>query len=165
MAEYQNLFTQVQVRHAPDPGVGIADSENRIPDSGFSYWLGKIGDSQIGPVYLGWLGLLAILTGGLSIFLMGMVMLSSVGWDPVQFVRLLPWLSVEPPSPEWGLRIPPLNEGGWWLWCGFLLTVSIFCGGRGCIAGPAPSEWEPTWRGPSPRPSGSIWCWASSARS
>ncbi len=125
MAEYQNLFTQVQVRHAPDPGVPVSDGENRIPDSGFSYWLGKIGDAQVGPVYLGWLGILSLITGGLSIILMGLVMWSSVAWDPIQFVRLLPWLAVEPPAPEYGLSIPPLAEGGWWLLCGFLLTVSI----------------------------------------
>jgi len=125
MAEYQNLFTQVQVRHHPDPGVPVTEGDPRIPDSGFSYWLGKLGDAQIGPVYLGTLGSLALLTGGLSVFLMGMVMLASVGWDPVQFVRQLPWLSVEPPAAHWGLRIPPLNEGGWWIWCGFLLTTSI----------------------------------------
>ncbi|TVP78675.1 MAG: photosynthetic reaction center subunit M [Gemmatimonadales bacterium] len=125
MAEYQNLFNQVQVRHAPDPGLDIDDPENRIPDSGFSYWLGKIGDAQIGPVYLGWLGILALITGGLSIVLMGLVMWASVGWDPVQFVRQLPWLAVEPPTREWGLRIPPLNEGGWWILCGALLTASI----------------------------------------
>ena len=126
MAEYQNLFTQVQVRHTPDPGVPASGGDPRIPAAGFSYWLGKIGDAQLGPVYLGWAGVLALVTGGLSIFFMGMVMLASVSWDPVQFVRLLPWLSVEPPGPEWGLRIPPLNQGGWWIWCGFLLTVSIF---------------------------------------
>ncbi|TVP55526.1 MAG: photosynthetic reaction center subunit M [Gemmatimonadales bacterium] len=125
MAEYQNLFTQVQVRHAPDPGVGIPDPENRGKLAGFSGLLGRIGDAQIGPIHLGWLGILSIITGGLSIVIMGLVMWSSVGWDPVQFVRQLPWLAVEPPAPEYGLSIPPLNEGGWWILCGALLTTAI----------------------------------------
>jgi photosynthetic reaction center M subunit len=41
-------------------------------------------------------------------------------------VRQLPWLALEPPPPKYGLSIPPLNEGGWWLMAGFFLTASIF---------------------------------------
>ena len=53
-------------------------------------------------------------------------MWASVNWDPIQFVRQLPWLALEPPRPQYGLRIlPPLNEGGWWLIAGFFLTASI----------------------------------------
>jgi photosynthetic reaction center M subunit len=37
----------------------------------------------------------------------------------------LPWLALEPPAPEYGLKIPPLNKGGWWLMAGFFLTLSI----------------------------------------
>jgi len=48
-----------------------------------------------------------------------------VGWDPIEFVRQLPWLALEPPPPEYGLSLPPLNKGGWWLLAGFFLTVSI----------------------------------------
>ena len=50
-------------------------------------------------------------------------MWASVNWDPVQFVRQLPWLALEPPPPTYGLKIlPPLSEGGWWLIAGFFLT-------------------------------------------
>ena len=52
-------------------------------------------------------------------------MWASVNWDPVQFVRQLPWLALEPPAPGYGLRFPPLAQGGWWLMAGFFLTVSI----------------------------------------
>jgi len=52
-------------------------------------------------------------------------MWASVGWDPIQFIRQLPWLALEPPAPEYGLSIPPMNEGGWWLLAGFFLTASI----------------------------------------
>jgi photosynthetic reaction center M subunit len=38
-------------------------------------------------------------------------MWASVGWDPIQFVRQLPWLALEPPPPEYGLRCPPLERG------------------------------------------------------
>jgi photosynthetic reaction center M subunit len=52
-------------------------------------------------------------------------MLASVNWDPIQFVRQLFWLSLDPPKPEYGLRLPPMNEGGWWLLTGGLLTASM----------------------------------------
>jgi hypothetical protein len=55
--EYQNLFTRVQVRTAPDWGVPIEQRTwVRQAAPGFSYWLGKIGDAQVGPIYLGWTG-------------------------------------------------------------------------------------------------------------
>ena len=50
----------------------------------------------------------------------------SVNWDPVQFVRQLPWLALEPPGPEWGFQLfVPLAQGGWWQITGFLLTCSV----------------------------------------
>ena len=53
-------------------------------------------------------------------------MLASVNWSPIQFVRQLPWLALEPPKPQYGISImPPLNEGGWWLMAGFFLTTSL----------------------------------------
>ena len=53
-------------------------------------------------------------------------MWASVNWSPIQFVRQLPWLALEPPKPEYGISImPPLNEGGWWLMAGFFLTLSL----------------------------------------
>ena len=48
-----------------------------------------------------------------------------VNYSPIEFVRQLFWLSVDPPPPAYGLRIPPLNEGGWWLFSGFFITLSI----------------------------------------
>jgi photosynthetic reaction center M subunit len=52
-------------------------------------------------------------------------MLASVNWDFVQFIRQLFWLGLEPPAPKYGLSIPPLAEGGWWLMAGMFLTASI----------------------------------------
>jgi photosynthetic reaction center M subunit len=48
-----------------------------------------------------------------------------VNWNVVEFIRQLPWLALEPPPPAYGLKIPPLNQGGWWLMAGFFLTLSI----------------------------------------
>ena len=126
MREYQNIFTQVQVA-APDyPGVPIGeDGRNRTKGISHNHLLGKLGDAQIGPIYLGTLGVFALITGVLAFLIIGMNMLASVNWDPVQFVRQLFWLSLDPPGPEYGLSIPPLNDGGWWLIAGALLTLSI----------------------------------------
>ncbi|MEQ1615956.1 MAG: photosynthetic reaction center subunit M, partial [Hyphomicrobiaceae bacterium] len=126
MAEYQNLFTRVQVRAAPEIGVPIeAGVWDRGDTTLFSYWAGKIGDAQVGPVYLGWTGVASLLCGFIAIEIIGLNMWASVNWDPVQFIRQLPWLALEPPAPKYGLSIPPLNEGGWWLMAGFFLTAAI----------------------------------------
>ena len=126
MAYYQNIFTKVQVHGEPDLGVPLKNSDSeRGTQTVTSYWLGKLGDAQLGPVYLGWTGLTSIFCGIVAIEIIGLNMWASVNWDPVQFVRKLFWLSLDPPKPEYGLTIPPLAEGGWWLLAGFFLTASI----------------------------------------
>ena len=125
MAEYLNIFTRVQVRSPVYAGVPLERGPYVRQGGWFNYWLGKIGDAQIGPIYLGWTGLASIICGIIAIEIVGLNMWASVNWDPVQFVRQLPWLALEPPAPANGLRIPPLNEGGWWLMAGFFLTTSI----------------------------------------
>jgi photosynthetic reaction center M subunit len=128
MAEYQNIFTRVQVRAAPEWGTPRAAGSiyERGRDASFNYWLGKLGDAQLGPVHLGYTGLASLVCGFIAIEIIGLNMWASVNWDPVQFIRQLPWLGLEPPPPQYGLSIlPPLNEGGWWLMAGFFLTASI----------------------------------------
>ena len=127
MVEYQNIFTQVQVRAAPYPGVPLERGPwVRSGEARFSYFLGKIGDAQVGPIYLGWTGVTSLLCGFVAFEIIGLNMWASVHWDPVQFVRQLPWLALEPPPPAAGLcMICPLNEGGWWQIAGFFLTLSI----------------------------------------
>lgn len=126
MAEYQNIFTRVQVHGEPDPGVPLEGTLYERGKAQLNYWFGKIGDAQIGPFYLGWLGLSSLICGFIAFEIIGINMLASVGWDPIEFVRQLPWLALEPPSAEHGLSImPPLNEGGWWLLAGFFLTTAI----------------------------------------
>jgi photosynthetic reaction center M subunit len=125
VAYYQNIFTQVQVRAAsPDPGVPIRNEDRT--SATFWHLLGRIGNAQIGPIYLGHTGLLSLICGFIAFEIIGLNMWASVNWDPVQFVRQLPWLALEPPKPQYGLQIlPPLSEGGWWLIAGFFLTASV----------------------------------------
>ena len=126
MAAYQNIFNRVRVHGEPDMGVPLppggiwARGKARV-----SRLFGRFGEAQVGPGYLGTTGFLSLLFGIAAFEIIGLNMWASVGWDPVQFIRLLPWLALEPPGPEWGLRIPPLNEGGWWLLAGAFLTLSI----------------------------------------
>jgi photosynthetic reaction center M subunit len=132
MLEYQNLFSRVQVRTAPDPGLPIDTSTGQRYFGGtmsgwISHWAGKFGDAQIGPIYLGWYGTLSLLFGFMWFEIVGLNMWASVGWDLGEFIRRLPWLALEPPPPQYGLRIPPLNQGGWYLLAGFCLTISVFC--------------------------------------
>ena len=126
MAEYQNIFTQVQVRGPGEAGIPVrGGTHERVGGINFSRWLGILGNAQIGPIYLGVSGVLSIICGVVAFEIIGLNMLASVNWDVVQFVRQLFWLALEPPAPEYGLSIPPLAEGGWWLMAGFFLTTSI----------------------------------------
>ena len=127
MARYQNIFTQVQLRGASEmgPALGAYDFP-RLGEPGFSYWIGKIGNAQIGPIYLGGLGILSLMFGFLAFEIVGLNMWASVGWDPIQFARQLPWLALEPPGPEYGFQLfVPLAKGGWWQLAGFSMTTSV----------------------------------------
>jgi photosynthetic reaction center M subunit len=127
MAQYQNIFTQVQLRGAPEMGPALpAEDSPRTGKGSFNYWLGKIGNAQIGPIYLGYLGVASMVCGLIAFEIIGLNMWASVGWDPVQFVRQLFWLALEPPGPEYGFSpFVPLAKGGWWILAGGFLTASI----------------------------------------
>jgi photosynthetic reaction center M subunit len=126
MAEYQNLFTRVQAVAPLHGGIALPRGDgDRVGTPRHVYWFGRIGDAQLGPVYLGWFGLASLICGFIAIEIIGLNMLAQVNWDPIQFVRQLPWLALEPPPPAYGLALPPLNEGGWWLMAGFFLTAAI----------------------------------------
>jgi photosynthetic reaction center M subunit len=126
MAEYQNIFTSVQVRSPAYAGTPLPPSTwTRQGKPWFSHFLGRLGDAQVGPIYLGWTGICSIICFFIAFEIVGLNMLASVGWNPIEFVRQLPWLALEPPAAQYGLSLPPLQEGGWWLMAGFFLTASV----------------------------------------
>ncbi len=127
MAEYQNIFTRVQVRGGADYGVPLpAGIWTRQGKPVFSHLLGRFGDAQLGPVYLGTLGVMSLMCGFIAIEIIGLNLLAQVNWDPREFMKQFFWLALQPPKPEYGLyAFPPLAEGGWWLMAGFFLTSSI----------------------------------------
>lgn len=126
MPEYQNIFTRTQIRGPAYEGVPVEGGTWVRGGTSFIHLLGRFGDAQIGPLYLGWTGLASLMCGFVAIEIIGLNMLASVNWSPIEFMRQFPWLSLEPPLPEYGLKIlPPLKEGGWWLMAGFFLTTAI----------------------------------------
>ena len=126
MIEYQNIFTRVQVHGPADFGVPMKPG-NWPREKGITtnWLLGLIGDAQLGPIYLGAIGIMSLLCGFIAIEIIGLNMLASVNWNPIQFVRQLFWLGLEPPPAKYGLSLAPLREGGWWQMAGFFLTASI----------------------------------------
>ena len=127
MATYQNIFTQIQVRGAPEIGAPLpAGDDARTGTGTYSYWLGKLGNAQLGPIYLGKLGIVSLFFGFCAFEIIGLNMWASVGWNPIQFLRQLPWLALETPDPKWGFTpFVPLAEGGWWILAGACMTTSV----------------------------------------
>ena len=127
MARYQNMFTQVQLVGPLEAGPMLRDTNTaRIGKGGYNHLLGRIGAAQVGPIYLGTLGVASLVCAFLAFEIIGLNMLASVNWNPIQFVRQLPWLALEPPGPEWGFTLfVPLAEGGWWQFAGFFMSTSL----------------------------------------
>lgn len=126
MPEYQNIFTQVQVRAAPEMGMTEeVELGNRTGSAGFSKLLGYFGNAQLGPIYLGTMGVISIATGLIWFFMVGGWYWYQAGFNPAIFVRDLFWFSLEPPAPQYGLSFPPLAEGGYFLIASFFLLVSV----------------------------------------
>lgn len=126
MAEYQNIFTQVQVRAAPEMGlVEGVELGNRTKGASFSNLAGWFGNAQLGPIYLGTMGFISLVTGTIWFVMVGLWFWDQAGYNPAVFLRDLFWLSLDPPSPEYGLGIPPMREGGYFLIASFFLLISV----------------------------------------
>ncbi len=126
MAEYQNIFTQVQVRGTPEMGMleGV-DLANRGNGASFSNLAGWLGNAQLGPIYLGTMGVISLAAGATWFVMVGLWFWDQAGYNPAVFLRDLFWFSLDPPAPEWGLRIPPIAEGGYFLIASFFLLISV----------------------------------------
>ena len=127
MAEYKNIFNQVQVQGPIEWGVDndANISSERTERARFNTWLGWIGNAQLGPIYLGTWGTVSLATGLIWFAMVGCWMLASVDYNIAVFVRDLFYLSLDPPGPEYGLSMAPLNEGGTWIIASFFLLVSV----------------------------------------
>nr|BCT69991.1 truncated photosynthetic reaction center M subunit [Rhodopseudomonas sp.] len=111
---YQNIFTQVQVQCAAHHGVALRPgSSERETQTTFSYWLGKIGYAQVGPIYLGFTGVVSAIFFSFPLLIIGLNRMNQVDWNIIAFIKNFSRLALEPPKAEYGLSIPPLAEGGW----------------------------------------------------
>ena len=126
MPKYHTLYTAIELEEPFEPALPdtMRAARNR-PLFGFSKLLGRVGEQQVGPIALGTEGLASILCGFIAFEIIGLNMWASVDWNVVRFIKLLPFLSLDPPPAKYGLHFPPLQEGGWWLMAGFFLTTSI----------------------------------------
>ena len=101
-------------------------SSARETQTTFNYWLGKIGDAQVGPIYLGFTGVAS------AILLRSSRSRSSVStcWRRSTGARSSSSRTsagsrLSRRSRNTACSFPPLTEGGWWLMTGFFLTTSI----------------------------------------
>ena len=126
MAEYQNIFTQVQVRGAPEMGMTESvELSNRTKSASFSSLAGWFGNAQLGPVYLGTMGVISLASGLAWFVTVGAWYWYQAGFNPAVFLRDLFWFSLEPPAEEYGLGFAPLAEGGLWIIASCFLLVSV----------------------------------------
>ncbi|MEM1162309.1 MAG: photosynthetic reaction center subunit M [Pseudomonadota bacterium] len=126
MAEYQNIFNQIQVQGPPEMGmVENADLGERTNGAAFSVLAGWLGNAQLGPFYLGPLGVLSLGTGAIWFLMVGFAFWEQAGFSGGVFMRDLFYLSLDPPSEEYGLSMPPMREGGMWLIASFFLLISV----------------------------------------
>ena len=89
MAEYQNIFTRIQVR-PPVAYAGVALPPQDLEREGrakFHHLFGRLGDAQVGPIYLGMLGVLSIFFGTLAFCIIGINELQVTGRAEARTVR------------------------------------------------------------------------------
>ena len=84
MAEYQNIFTRVQVHGPSYPGVPLSypgEEQQRQGPPLHIHLLGRIGDAQLGPIYLGWLGVTSLFLGFISLSMAGLYAFRGPFWS------------------------------------------------------------------------------------
>ncbi len=127
MARFHTLFTSIELEAPFEDALDTRPgSPAHVIEPRHSVWLGRLGESQFGPTHIGVLAIASIICGFVAIEIIGLNMWASVDWNVIRFIKLLPFLALEPPSAKQGLTIfPPLDDGGWWLMAGFFLTLAI----------------------------------------
>ncbi len=127
MADYQNIFTQVQVRGMPEAGmVEGVETWKRTKGATFNRLLGWLGNAQLGPIYLGTFGVVSLACGLIWFMTVGAWFWHLAGYNPAVFMRDLFWMALEPPAPEYGLGMAPIGEGGLWIIASFFFMISLW---------------------------------------
>jgi len=100
-------------------------ANERTNGTSFSKLAGLLGNAQLGPIYLGTFGVVSLATGALWFMIIGISFLAQVDYSIPLFLKELFWLSLDPPSEEYGLGMAPLDDGGAWLIASFFLLISV----------------------------------------
>ena len=127
MARFHTIYNAIELRGPIERGLYPAPPTllGKPARAGFSKLFGRIGELQIGPIELEPEGIVSIICGFIAFEVIGLNMLANVDWNVLRFIKLLPFLALNPPPSKYGLSFPPLRDGGWWLVAGFFLTASI----------------------------------------
>jgi photosynthetic reaction center M subunit/photosynthetic reaction center L subunit len=90
-------------------------------------WLRRLFDNgQVGPVYLGVSGTIAVIAGAVASFIILEDYMWQVGYNPIVFLREFFQLATYPPPMEAGLGLgPSWHEGTAWVFATFLLHISV----------------------------------------
>ena len=92
MARYHTLFTSIELDSPMEYGKPLArGSFPRIFPPKHSKLLGRFGETQVGPTYLGATGLASIICGFIAFEIIGLNMWASVDWNVIRFIKLLPF--------------------------------------------------------------------------
>lgn len=105
-------------------GDGIDGTTLKQPvQIGFMRRLFDVG--QIGPIYLGISGVIAVTAGAAAVLIILTEFLYQVGFSPILLVREFFVLSINPPAFSYGLGWAPWHEGGAWLTATFFINISV----------------------------------------
>ena len=105
MAQFHTLYNAVVLLSPDEDGPPLpAKSRPRVGKAIHSVLLGRIGETQLLPTYLGGYGIASLICGFIAIEIIGLNMLAQVDWNPLRFIKMVPFLSLEPPDPKYGLH-------------------------------------------------------------
>ncbi len=80
---------------------------------------------QVGPIYLGFAGTVAVVAGGIATLIILQSFAFAVNYDPIAFAREFWVLAVDPPPFSSGFGAPDWYGGGDWIVVTFLLNISV----------------------------------------
>ena len=99
--------------------------ERRAGSPRFINILEGLADTQIGPLYLGMWGAFAFFSYLMCAFITAIGFGEQVGYNPIRLMRELPVLTLYPPAATYGLRMAPLQQGGYWQLSTLFLVLTL----------------------------------------
>ena len=115
----------IDARRQEYGGIGLESTAIKKPFYvGFMERLFDLG--QVGPVYLGFWGLLAVVTGGIASFIILEGYMQQVDYNIIRFVQNFFVLSIDPPAMQYGLGFADgWHAGNDWVFATAMLHISV----------------------------------------